>query len=69
VRAQPADHRSDIFSFGLVLYEMLTGRQAFKADSAIETMSAILKADPPRLADSRRDLPPDLDRIVLHFLA
>jgi Tol biopolymer transport system component len=68
VRAQPADHRSDIFSFGLVLYEMLTGRQAFKADSAIETMSAILKADPPRLADSRRDLPPDLDRIVLHCL-
>ncbi|HVH55866.1 MAG TPA: protein kinase [Vicinamibacterales bacterium] len=68
VRGQPVDHRADIFSFGLVLYEMLTGRQAFKADSAVETMSAILKADPPRLAESRRDLPPDLERIVLHCL-
>jgi eukaryotic-like serine/threonine-protein kinase len=68
VRGQPADHRADIFSFGVVLYEMLTGRQAFKADSAVETMSAILKTDPPRLADSRRDLPPDLERIVLHCL-
>src|SRR5688572_17858979 len=68
VRAHPVDHRSDIFSFGLVLYEMLTGRQAFKGDSAVETMSAILKADPPRLAESRSDLPPDLDRIVLHCL-
>ena len=68
VRAHPVDHRSDIFSFGLVLYEMLSGQQAFKADSAVETMSAILKADPPRLTESRRDLPPDLDRIILHCL-
>ena len=64
----PADHRSDIFSFGLVLYEMLTGRQAFRADSAVETMSAILKADPPRMADHAADLPPALERIVLHCL-
>lgn len=68
IRAQPADHRSDIFSFGLVLYEMLTGRQAFHADSTVETMSAILKADPPRLADSSANLPPDLERIVFHCL-
>ena len=68
VRALPADHRSDIFSFGLVLYEMLTGRQAFRSDSAIETMSAILKADPPRMADHAADLPPALERIVLHCL-
>ena len=68
VRGQPTDHRSDIFSFGVVFYEMLTGRQAFHADSAIETMSAILKADPPRIADTVRDLPPALERIVLHCL-
>ena len=68
IRAHHVDHRSDIFSFGLVLYEMLTGKQAFNADSTVETMSAILKADPPRLADSRRDLPADLERIILHCL-
>ena len=68
IRAAPADHRSDIFAFGLVFYEMLTGRPAFRADSAIETMSAILKADPPRMADHAADLPPDLERIVLHCL-
>ena len=68
IRAEPADHRSDIFSFGLVLYEMLTGRPAFRADSAVETMSAILKADPPRMADQVGDLPPDLERIVQHCL-
>ena len=68
IRAAPADHRSDIFSFGLVFYEMLSGRPAFRADSAIETMSAILKADPPRLTDHAADLPPELERIVLHCL-
>jgi serine/threonine protein kinase/Tol biopolymer transport system component len=68
IRAAPVDNRSDIFSFGLVFYEMLTGRPAFRADSAIETMSAILKADPPRMADHVVDLPPDLERIVLHCL-
>jgi Tol biopolymer transport system component len=46
VRGQQADHRADIFAFGAVLYEMLTGERAFAGDSAIETMSTILKADP-----------------------
>ncbi|HXG57030.1 MAG TPA: serine/threonine-protein kinase, partial [Vicinamibacterales bacterium] len=46
VRGQAVDHRADIFAFGAVLYEMLTGQRAFDADSPIETMSAILKADP-----------------------
>jgi serine/threonine protein kinase len=43
VKGQPADHRSDIFSFGLVLYEMLAGKRAFMGGSSIEVMSAILK--------------------------
>jgi Tol biopolymer transport system component len=68
VRGQRVDHRSDIFSFGLVLYEMLTGKQAFRAESTIETMSAILKADPPRMSELAPGLPAELERIVLHCL-
>jgi eukaryotic-like serine/threonine-protein kinase len=69
VRGQAVDHRSDIFSFGVVLYEMLTGRRAFRGDSAVETMNAILKEDPaPVDGDQAQLLPPALDRIVLHCL-
>jgi Tol biopolymer transport system component len=68
VRAQPVDHRSDIFSFGAVLYEMLSGRRAFRGASAVETMNAILKEDPPDLSDTDRNLPPALERIVAHCL-
>jgi dipeptidyl aminopeptidase/acylaminoacyl peptidase len=68
VRGLPADQRSDIFSFGAVLYEMLTGRRAFRGDSAIETMSAILKEDPPELLETNKNLPPALERIVRHCL-
>jgi Tol biopolymer transport system component len=68
VRAQPLDHRSDIFSFGSVLYEMLSGRRAFRGASAVETMSAILKEDPPELSETNRHLPPALERIVSHCL-
>ena len=68
VRGLPADNRSDIFSFGAVLYEMLTGRRAFRGDSAIETMSAILKEDPPEISETGRDLPPALERLVRHCL-
>ena len=68
VRAQPVDHRSDIFSFGAVLYEMLSGRRAFRGGSAVETMNAILKEDPPDLSDTNRNLPPALERIVGHCL-
>jgi serine/threonine protein kinase len=65
VRGLSVDHRSDIFSFGVVLYEMLTGQRAFRGDSAVETMNAILKEDP---APSSQALPPALDRIVLHCI-
>jgi len=68
VRGQKVDHRSDIFSFGVVLYEMLTGRRAFQGDSAVETMNAILKEDPKPPANGAQRLPPGLDRIVLHCL-
>src|SRR5262249_41616424 len=50
IKGKPADARSDIFAFGAILYEMLAGRRAFHADSAGETMAAILKEDPPDLS-------------------
>src|SRR5438067_9464226 len=68
VRGQTADHRSDIFSLGAVLYEMLTGRRAFRGESPVETMHAILNQDPPDLAQSHPLLPPALDRIVRRCL-
>jgi len=68
VRGLPVGHRSDIFAFGAVLYEMLSGRRAFQRGTAADTMSAILKEDPPDLSESGRTLSPALDRIVRHCL-
>ncbi len=68
LKGQTADGRSDIFSFGAVLYEMLAGARAFRGDTAIETMNAILKEDPPELSGSGRPIPPALERIVTHCL-
>jgi eukaryotic-like serine/threonine-protein kinase len=68
VKGQPADHRSDVFSFGAVLYEMLSGRRAFHGDSTVETMSAILKEEPPDLSETNKNLSPGLDRLVRHCL-
>ena len=68
VRGKSSDWRSDIFSFGAVLYEMLSGKRAFRGESAVETMSAILKEDPPDLAETNRNVPPALERIVRHCL-
>ena len=68
VRGRPADARSDIFSFGAILYEMLSGKKAFHGDSAADTMSAILREDAPDLSATNRDVHPGLDRIVRHCL-
>jgi eukaryotic-like serine/threonine-protein kinase len=68
VRGQAADHRSDIFAFGAVLYEMLSGHRAFKGDTAVETMTAILKEDPPELSPSGLRVSPALDRTVRRCL-
>ena len=68
VRGKPADPRSDIFSFGAILYEMLSGKRAFQGDSAADTMSAILKEDPQELSVTNKNVPPGLERIVRHCL-
>jgi Tol biopolymer transport system component len=68
VRGKPVDARTDIFSFGAILYEMLSGRRAFRGDTAADTMTAILKEDPPELSETGRNVPPSLQRIVRHCL-
>ncbi len=68
VKGLPADYRSDLFSFGTILYEMLSGKRAFEGDSSVEIMSAILKQDPPELMQSNHTVPPALDRTVRHCL-
>jgi Tol biopolymer transport system component len=68
VRGQAVDHRSDIFSFGAILYEMLTGRCAFLGGSAADTLSAILKEEPPALSESNKNIAPALERVVRHCL-
>ena len=67
-RGSAADHRSDIFSFGAILYELLSGKRAFKRDTNAETMAAIMRDEPPELSESGRSISPALDRIVKHCL-
>src|SRR5262249_7840510 len=68
VRGRLADQRSDIFSFRAILYEMLSGKRAFHGDSAADTMSAILREDPPELSATNQNIAPGLERIVRHCL-
>jgi eukaryotic-like serine/threonine-protein kinase len=68
IKGKPADARSDIFAFGAILYEMLAGRRAFQADSAGETMAAILKEEPPDLSVTNQQISPGLERIVRHCI-
>src|ERR1051326_8837617 len=64
LKGREVDHRSDIFSFGAILYEMLSGRRAFHGESAAETMSAVLKEDPPDLSETNQRISPALERLV-----
>ncbi len=68
VRGQPLDARSDIFSFGAILYEMLSGKRAFHGDTTADTMSSILKDEPADLSETNRNIAPALERIVHHCL-
>ena len=68
LKGQAVDHRSDIFSLGAILYEMLSGRRAFRGDSMAETMSAILREDPPDLSETNKTVSPALERVVRHCL-
>ena len=68
VRATGVDHRSDIFAFGAVLYEMLSGKRAFQGETSVETLNAILKTEPAELRQENLQISPGLERIVEHCL-
>ncbi len=68
VRGAAIDSRTDIFAFGAVLYEMLSGNRAFRRDTAAETMTAILKEEPPELSEMDHPVSPGLERIVRRCL-
>jgi eukaryotic-like serine/threonine-protein kinase len=68
LRGHPADQRSDIFSFGAILYEMLSGRRAFRGQSTADTISAILREDPPDLSETNKTISAALERVVHHCL-
>ncbi|HEY7099542.1 MAG TPA: protein kinase [Terriglobales bacterium] len=68
LRAKPVDHRSDIFSFGSILYEMLVGKRAFSGETEVDTMTAVLKEDPPEISINREAVPPGFEQIVRHCL-
>jgi serine/threonine protein kinase/Tol biopolymer transport system component len=68
VRGHQADHRSDIFSFGAILYEMLAGQRAFRRETMAETMTAILKEEPPELSETNPKINPQLEKVVRRCL-
>ena len=68
MRGEAVDHRTDIFSFGAVLYEMLCGRRAFQQDTAAETMTAILKEDPPEFGETETPMSEGIERIMRRCL-
>ncbi|HZR55992.1 MAG TPA: protein kinase [Terriglobales bacterium] len=68
LRAKTVDHRSDIFSFGAILYEMLTGKRAFSGETEADTMIAVLREDPKQMALTRQSIPDSFEKIVQHCL-
>ena len=68
VRGLPADHRADIFAFGAIVYELLTGRRAFRGDTSADTMTAILTSDPPDLSSVPGGVPPAMNAVMRRCL-
>jgi len=68
VRGQNVDGRSDIFSFGTLMYEMVSGEHPFRGDSPADTMSAILREEPPELSSKNANVTPGLERVIRHCM-
>ena len=69
IRGMPVDHRADVWSFGVVLHEMLSGRSPFAGPTTSDVIAAVLERNPPSLAASGVDVPPELERIIGKTLA
>ncbi len=69
VEGEEIDHRADVFSFGCVLYETVTGRQAFAGKNVLDTLHRIANSEPQPLADADDQLPADPQRILRKCLA
>ena len=68
LRGKPVDHRTDIFSLGAILYEMLSGVRAFRGETEVDTMMSVLNADPPELTATRENIPVVFEQIVQRCL-
>ncbi len=68
LRGKPVDHRSDIFSLGAILYEMLSGVRAFRGETEVDTMMAVLNADPKELTATRENIPVVFEQVVQRCL-
>jgi serine/threonine protein kinase/WD40 repeat protein len=68
LRAKAVDHRSDIFSVGAILYEMLTGRRAFRGETEVDTITAVLLQSPPEINLEQSGVPVSFQQIVSHCL-
>lgn len=68
LRGKAVDHRSDIFSVGAILYEMLTGRRPFRGETEVDTITAVLREDPPELSPEQANVPESVQLIVRHCL-
>jgi len=68
LRGKPVDHRSDIFSFGAILYEMLTGTRAFRGETEVDTMTAVLREEPPSANLNQAEIPAGYQDVIRHCL-